>query len=143
VREEFLECLLSAIPKPPGSVGFEAFDGRDVLIVDVSGSMDDHLKTSLVSDYLTNLVAGAALQQILAVNTEVVRTWDSAGFDAQDLSRYGGGGTDLNAALNAASVAAASAVVVTDSEGAEQLETSDAMVLNVADMSGWPSLPRG
>jgi len=137
--DEFMENVLAAIPLPMKTGVAGGLTGRSVLVIDVSGSMGDHLRTPMLADYVEKVLKAGKLSAVVAADTKVINSWPPDRFHASQLRHLNGGETQLGAALAAAHVELSTAIVITDSDGAEQLAGSDAMVLNVAEMASWPA----
>jgi hypothetical protein len=93
-------------------------------IIDISGSMQEHLQHAAFIQEITALTAQAPAAKLLAVDSTIYRTWDHAGVGPlkELLALPLRGSTDLAGALKGTDVSGA--VIITDENGRKQLRSN-------------------
>lgn len=137
VYRRFKESLLSALPGPlpPSPEPSALFPVKEhmpvkptgscaVVYIDVSASMESYLASVDFRTMLATLVANLGPKCIVALNTDVVRSWSVDAFRYQDLLLLTKGGTDLPGAICRAKVDLNASIFLTDDEGAGQLKSA-------------------
>jgi hypothetical protein len=113
------ECVGEPIQNWPRSS--ENADSATVLMLDVSASMRDRLRTSALEAFVKDIAQTEHPRELVAVDTAIVGSWavTQAGF--QNLLRAGGGSTALSQPMHLLLQSAGRIVVVTDQDGLDTL----------------------
>lgn len=117
-RESLARLVRAAVGAPirrrPGSASF---------LVDVSGSMDRLLRKEVLQ-VAAVYAARAGVTEVALVDVAVVATVDLEALPTLDITKYGGGGTQLEPTANELVRLTDFLIALTDSEGLEELKSA-------------------
>jgi hypothetical protein len=137
-KADFESSVLQALPPPVAKGAAAALNGLTwtgsdgVLAVDVSGSMQDHLKSQTFQSAIEAAVNAGRFRHIVAISDREVRSWTTEAFRLDELAQVAGGTTDIRSALNRYHSRLDQVLLFTDDEGAEQVAQAKWRVLGIA-----------
>jgi hypothetical protein len=114
------KCVGEPMPRWPAAT--QPLNSFKVLLIDVSGSMNETMRSAAMHSFVRLLAEKELPAKLVAADQKIVGTWDTgeAGFD--ELLRLDGGDTDLAQPVAELLNSNESVLVITDEEGAATIQ---------------------